>query len=98
MVGEASEQVGSVCAARAEVHEADGAHYTMVGPEHVLGFQKKLTGVLAARGLEVDFLARAWNAGHAVEERREGLPLHLNRVLFASSHGDMYVFDVKEQI
>ena len=32
-------------------HEVDGAHYTMIGPEHVSSFQKKLKGVLAARGL-----------------------------------------------
>ena len=32
-------------------HEVDGAHYTMIGPEHVFSFQKKLRGVLAARGL-----------------------------------------------
>ena len=32
-------------------HEVDGAHYTMIGPEHVFSFQKKLKGVLAARGL-----------------------------------------------
>ena len=32
-------------------HEVDGARYTMIGAEHVFSFQKKLKGVLAARGL-----------------------------------------------
>ena len=32
-------------------HEVDGAHYTMLGPDHVLSFSKKLKGVLATRGL-----------------------------------------------
>ena len=32
-------------------HEVDGAHYTMIGPDHVFSFQKKLRAVLAARGL-----------------------------------------------
>jgi thioesterase domain-containing protein len=32
-------------------HEVDGAHYTMMGPEHILSFQKKLKGVLEMRGL-----------------------------------------------
>lgn len=32
-------------------HEVDGAHYTMMGPEHILSFQKKLKGVLEQRGL-----------------------------------------------
>ena len=32
-------------------HEVDGAHYTMIGPEHVFSSQKKLKGVLTARGL-----------------------------------------------
>ena len=34
-----------------QFHEVDGAHYTMIGPEHVVSFQKKLKGVLQARGL-----------------------------------------------
>ncbi|KAI9676977.1 MAG: putative NRPS-like protein biosynthetic cluster [Caeruleum heppii] len=32
-------------------HEVDGAHYTMMGPEHVLSFQKKLKSVLSERGI-----------------------------------------------
>ncbi|KAA8643964.1 Nonribosomal peptide synthetases (NRPS) [Aspergillus tanneri] len=32
-------------------HEVGGAHYTMLGPEHVLRFQKTLRGALSARGL-----------------------------------------------
>ncbi|MCJ1350649.1 MAG: hypothetical protein MMC33_000630 [Icmadophila ericetorum] len=32
-------------------HEVDGAHYTMISPEHVFSFQKKLKRVLADRGL-----------------------------------------------
>ncbi|KAI9827478.1 MAG: putative NRPS-like protein biosynthetic cluster [Thelocarpon impressellum] len=31
--------------------EVDGAHYTMMGPEHILSFQKKLRTVLTERGL-----------------------------------------------
>ena len=32
-------------------HEVDGAHYTMLGPENVHSFQKKLKAVLLERGL-----------------------------------------------
>jgi len=32
-------------------HEAEGAHYTMLGPENVHSFQKKLRSVLKERGL-----------------------------------------------
>ncbi|KAI9844989.1 MAG: putative NRPS-like protein biosynthetic cluster [Sclerophora amabilis] len=32
-------------------HEVDGAHYTMMGPEHIFSFQKKLKSVLRERGL-----------------------------------------------
>ena len=32
-------------------HEVDGAHYTMISPEHVRGFAKRLKSVLQARGL-----------------------------------------------
>ncbi|KAI9840147.1 MAG: putative NRPS-like protein biosynthetic cluster [Thelocarpon superellum] len=32
-------------------HEVNGAHYTMMGPEHILSFQKKLKAVLHERGL-----------------------------------------------
>ncbi|KAI9885439.1 MAG: putative NRPS-like protein biosynthetic cluster [Watsoniomyces obsoletus] len=32
-------------------HDVDGAHYTMIAPEHVLSFQEKLKGVLRDRGL-----------------------------------------------
>ena len=32
-------------------HEVDGAHYSMLGPEHVLSFSKKIKGALGARGL-----------------------------------------------
>jgi thioesterase domain-containing protein/acyl carrier protein len=32
-------------------HEVDGAHYTMINPEHVLSFSKKLKAALRDRGL-----------------------------------------------
>ena len=32
-------------------HEVDGAHYTMMGPEHVFSFQKHLKNALKERGL-----------------------------------------------
>lgn len=32
-------------------HEVDGAHYTMLGPDNILSFQKKLRGVLRERGV-----------------------------------------------
>ncbi len=32
-------------------HDVDGAHYTMMGQEHVNSFQKKLKAALAARGI-----------------------------------------------
>ena len=32
-------------------HEVDGAHYTMISPEHVQRFAKKLKSALQARGL-----------------------------------------------
>lgn len=32
-------------------HDVGGAHYTMLGPEHVLGFQKTLRRALEARGI-----------------------------------------------
>ena len=32
-------------------HEVGGEHYTMIGPEHVFGFQKKLRKALDARGI-----------------------------------------------
>ncbi|KUJ06386.1 putative non-ribosomal peptide synthase-like protein [Mollisia scopiformis] len=32
-------------------HEVDGAHYTMLGPDNVLSFQKKLRAVLRERGI-----------------------------------------------
>ena len=32
-------------------HEVAGAHYTMLGPKHILSFQKKLKSVLSDRGL-----------------------------------------------
>ena len=32
-------------------HEVDGAHYTMISPENVQRFAKKLKSVLQARGL-----------------------------------------------
>ncbi|KAB8209888.1 hypothetical protein BDV34DRAFT_232015 [Aspergillus parasiticus] len=32
-------------------HEVGGAHYTMLGPEHVFGFQKTLQSALDARGI-----------------------------------------------
>ena len=32
-------------------HEVDGAHYTMIGPDHIFSFQKKLKKALENRGL-----------------------------------------------
>ncbi|KAF6238851.1 hypothetical protein HO173_002723 [Letharia columbiana] len=32
-------------------HEVEGAHYTMIGPDHVFGFQKKLKRALKSRGV-----------------------------------------------
>jgi thioesterase domain-containing protein len=32
-------------------HDVGGAHYTMLGPEHVFGFQKTLRNALEARGI-----------------------------------------------
>ncbi|KAJ5378537.1 hypothetical protein N7509_011656 [Penicillium cosmopolitanum] len=32
-------------------HDVGGAHYTMIGPEHVFGFQKTLRNALEARGI-----------------------------------------------
>jgi acyl-CoA synthetase (AMP-forming)/AMP-acid ligase II/thioesterase domain-containing protein len=32
-------------------HEVGGAHYTMIGPDHVYGFQKKLRQAMAARNI-----------------------------------------------
>lgn len=39
------------CRTEVRFHEVGGAHYTMIGPEHVGGFQKKLKLVLKARGV-----------------------------------------------
>lgn len=39
------------CASTPHFHEVDGAHYTMLSPEHVMSFQKRLKGVLLKRGL-----------------------------------------------
>ena len=36
---------------RSQFHSVGGAHYTMLGPDHVQSFAAKLKGVLAARGL-----------------------------------------------
>lgn len=33
------------------IHDVDGAHYTMMGAEHVQSFQKKLKAAIAARGI-----------------------------------------------
>ena len=33
------------------IHDVDGAHYTMMGAEHVQSFQKKLKTAIAARGI-----------------------------------------------
>ena len=39
------------CASTPQFHEVDGAHYTMISPEHVVSFYKKLKGALQKRGL-----------------------------------------------
>jgi len=39
------------CREGVRFHHVEGAHYTMLGPEFVVGFQKRLKGVLGARGL-----------------------------------------------
>ncbi|MCJ1243553.1 hypothetical protein MMC30_000750 [Trapelia coarctata] len=39
------------CREEPRFHDVDGAHYTMIGPEHVFSFQRKLKMVLVARGL-----------------------------------------------
>ena len=39
------------CASEPQFHEVDGAHYTMISPEHVVSFQKKFKAVLMSRGL-----------------------------------------------
>ncbi|MCJ1397906.1 hypothetical protein MMC11_001102 [Xylographa trunciseda] len=38
-------------AAPPRLHHVDGSHYTMLGPEHIVSFQKLLRRVLADRGL-----------------------------------------------
>ena len=39
------------CRTEVRYHDVGGSHYTMIGPEHVGGFQKKLRSALKARGL-----------------------------------------------
>ena len=39
------------CRTEPRFHDVDGAHYTMIGAEHVHSFQRKLKMVLKARGL-----------------------------------------------
>ena len=39
------------CRTEVRYHEVGGSHYTMIGPEHVGGFQKKLRSVLKGRGV-----------------------------------------------
>ncbi|OTA89514.1 hypothetical protein M434DRAFT_23340 [Hypoxylon sp. CO27-5] len=39
------------CRSEPRFHEVGGAHYTMIGEEHVQSFSEKLRAVLAARGL-----------------------------------------------
>ena len=39
------------CASTPRFHEVDGAHYTMISPEHVVSFYNKLSGALLRRGL-----------------------------------------------
>ena len=39
------------CRTEVRFHEVGGAHYTMIGPEHVGKFQKTLRLALKARGL-----------------------------------------------
>ncbi|KAL9616134.1 MAG: hypothetical protein Q9160_008963 [Pyrenula sp. 1 TL-2023] len=41
----------SFCRETPRFHEVDGEHYTMLGPEHVIGFQDTLRKALLARGL-----------------------------------------------
>ncbi|KAL9133429.1 MAG: hypothetical protein Q9175_005392 [Cornicularia normoerica] len=39
------------CASTPQFYDVDGAHYTMISPEHVMSFQKRLKGALLRRGL-----------------------------------------------
>lgn len=39
------------CTTEPRLHEVGGAHYTMIGPDHVLGFATKLKAALEARGV-----------------------------------------------
>jgi thioesterase domain-containing protein len=39
------------CRTEPRFHEVEGAHYTMIGPEHVAGFASKLKAALKGRGL-----------------------------------------------
>ncbi|KAF4633294.1 hypothetical protein G7Y89_g4830 [Cudoniella acicularis] len=39
------------CRTEPRFHEVGGAHYTMIGPDHVLGFSAKLKAALEARGV-----------------------------------------------
>jgi thioesterase domain-containing protein len=42
---------GEFCKTQPRFHEVDGSHYTMIGPNHVLTFQKKLKHVLLERNI-----------------------------------------------
>ena len=44
-------QWAEFCRTEVRFHDVGGSHYTMIGPEHVGGFQRKLRSALRARGL-----------------------------------------------
>ena len=44
-------QWAGFCRTEVRFHDVGGSHYTMIGPEHVGGFQRKLRLALRARGL-----------------------------------------------
>lgn len=39
------------CRTEPRMHAVEGTHYTLIGPEHIVGFAAKLKGALAARGI-----------------------------------------------
>ncbi|KAF2868515.1 hypothetical protein BDV95DRAFT_678929 [Massariosphaeria phaeospora] len=42
---------GDFCREEPRLHQVDGAHYTMIGADHVVGFSRTLEAALEARGL-----------------------------------------------
>lgn len=50
-VGEHLSKWSDFARSEPRLHAVGGAHYTMIGPAHVVGFAAKLKGALAARGI-----------------------------------------------